>query len=894
MKKLIWLVLVATSFAQSGPFSPSGGSQSLTLNVSGGIAAIGTTPTLIQATTVPLVGNTTNYVFVDLNVGIVTSNTSGFTNTEYPIATAITNSTQVTVFNDVRPGAFNVSGTGGGGGTIGGSVTPGTLPIGVTNTTTLGNSNESEVAGVFTIATPNGMATTASGGGVFSAPVFASTSVTVPSGTDYSIFLGSDDIYRCQLSVALGSGSCINFSVIAGQASASQVADLSATYVLQSQLNNAAQYATAYYSAAGSSNVLSGISPPATNGIWYEGYSVTASTALPPSKFQFGMSGRSITGAATTDTVLYSDVGTTISHDVAGSQSVTETLPTATTLVNPNMVFSYANHSTHVDTITPVTWTIQAGTTAAGASLSVAAGQTCRITVDANSATNWHADCFDPVGSVNGAAVPASAFLLGSNSSKQLIAAQPFVVNAQTTTYQVLAADFAGCKTIPVSSGTFTITLVASGTQPASGQCVEIINYGSGVVTVARSGQNINGAASNLTLAAGSASAPTGVFVVSDGTNYVADLQGGGGSATPALSAVTGSATQATGTETAAGNNYTFAGVETANLTSAFNITDANSTNNNTNVGLMGGVTGTSTGGIGGLIYDVSGTGDILRLYSGGSVANATYTVGTLANHFTSAGEGFFGSTAPNPTLGTSGGLMWVCGTAPTGIASDGAIYCNASNFVDVLTGTTDLGAVVAEASIIGANVIPKAIGTNPGIVASSITDNGTTVSTAEPIVVGTSAGTPGITDKTVGVTTAAMGAQTTATCTNITGMTWNIAANKNYVLECKVPMTLAATATIQYCLGGPGTATSYSLEADGDLGTAGVWSQISTLAQTAYGTKTNASAAVAANTVQHVWAMIQNGATASGTALTLQTAANGTNAITVGANASCSLTQAN
>lgn len=108
--------------------------------------------------------------------------------------------------------------------------------------------------------------------------------------------------------------------------------------------------------------------------------------------------------------------------------------------------------------------------------------------------------------------------------------AQPFVTNAKTATYQVLAADFTGCKTIPVASGTFTITLVASGSQPADGQCIRVLNYGSGVVTVARSGQNINGAAVDQTLAAGSASVPTGILVTSDGTNYFAQPSSGGSS----------------------------------------------------------------------------------------------------------------------------------------------------------------------------------------------------------------------------------------------------------------------------------------------------------------------------------------------------------------------------
>ena len=100
------------------------------------------------------------------------------------------------------------------------------------------------------------------------------------------------------------------------------------------------------------------------------------------------------------------------------------------------------------------------------------------------------------------------------------------VTNAKTSTYQTLASDFASCKSIPVASGTFTITLVASGSQPASGQCVLVINYGSGVVTVAPSGQNLNGSSSSLTLAAGSASAPTGALVISDGTNYEAQIFG--------------------------------------------------------------------------------------------------------------------------------------------------------------------------------------------------------------------------------------------------------------------------------------------------------------------------------------------------------------------------------
>ena len=106
-----------------------------------------------------------------------------------------------------------------------------------------------------------------------------------------------------------------------------------------------------------------------------------------------------------------------------------------------------------------------------------------------------------------------------------------FPVNPQTSTYQVVAGDFSACKNITAASGTFTVTLVASGSQPTNGQCIWVTNYGSGVVTIARSGQNINGGTSSLTLPASTATAPNAAFIVSDGSNYFASLasQGGGG-----------------------------------------------------------------------------------------------------------------------------------------------------------------------------------------------------------------------------------------------------------------------------------------------------------------------------------------------------------------------------
>lgn len=146
-------------------------------------------------------------------------------------------------------------------------------------------------------------------------------------------------------------------------------------------------------------------------------------------------------------------------------------------------------------------------------------------------------------------------------------------VNPQTGTYQVLASDFSNYKTITVASGTFTITLVASGSQPANGQYIDIVNYGSGVVTIARSGQNINGGTSSLTLGAASATAPQSTTIISDGTNYFATgIAGNGGVASvqfDANPALTGAIqfTSGTGINTSQSSNTVT--VSTNNATSS-------------------------------------------------------------------------------------------------------------------------------------------------------------------------------------------------------------------------------------------------------------------------------------------------------------------------------------
>lgn len=145
------------------------------------------------------------------------------------------------------------------------------------------------------------------------------------------------------------------------------------------------QYGLAYATGA---TTLTSIAPPTTNGLWNMVYNITGSAAVAPSVVLAGLTGRAITGAATTDTVLYSDSLTVVDHDAAASGAVNQTLPTATSLGNAAFGYSYSNHSAQTDTITPTTWTINGSAT-----LSVPTGNFCRIKVDPNSATNWLADC---------------------------------------------------------------------------------------------------------------------------------------------------------------------------------------------------------------------------------------------------------------------------------------------------------------------------------------------------------------------------------------------------------------------------------------------------------------------------------------------------------------------
>jgi len=267
---------------------------------------------------------------------------------------------------------------------------------------------------------------------------------------------------------------------------------------------------------------------------------------------------------------------------------------------------------------------------------------------------------------IEGAAIPVSTFFIGTNGSKQLVADQPFVVNPQTTTYSATAADFSGCKTITAASGTFTITLVSSASQPASGQCINVVNYGSGVVTIGRNGQNINGVAANVTLNAGSSTAPTSAYVVSDGTNYFATID----------EATVGTVTSIATTGPITGGTITGTGTiacatcvtSAASLTSTAIMTGAGSQGSQT-------PSATATLSAGGAMV-LPGSLTLNGATSGSAVLSVTATLGTLNLGSTSA------------TVTSAGGITGT-NVTDSALTQDALVYAGSGGLLTGLNSPT-------------------------------------------------------------------------------------------------------------------------------------------------------------------------------------------------------------
>jgi hypothetical protein len=142
-------------------------------------------------------------------------------------------------------------------------------------------------------------------------------------------------------------------------------------------------------------------------------------TPVAPNEFQVGdcVSPGSISGAGTSYTVVYTDViGCNVVHDRAASGAATITIPTPATLDNPTPFFFYSNYSAQSDTLTPTTYTISQGTAAAGATLTVPSGVTCKVLLDTVNASTWKALC-NPMSTSAGGGTTANALTMNNSNS---------------------------------------------------------------------------------------------------------------------------------------------------------------------------------------------------------------------------------------------------------------------------------------------------------------------------------------------------------------------------------------------------------------------------------------------------------------------------------------------
>jgi hypothetical protein len=215
-------------------------------------------------------------------------------------------------------------------------------------------------------------------------------------------------------------------------------------------VNNALQYSAPYYSAAGTTNILSGLAPPTTNGLWFQTWNVSASAAVAPVFSQAGVGARAVVGTASTDTILYSDATSRVDYQT--SVAVAVSLPTPTTLSNPSFGVRLSNDTTGTGAGTAVTVTPAGSLNINGAATLVIPEKTsCLITADASGGF-WNADCSPTILFVSGAAPTTDgslgfdftthALLSGSNGTAfaEAVAASGAGNTATTCTNQVITA----------------------------------------------------------------------------------------------------------------------------------------------------------------------------------------------------------------------------------------------------------------------------------------------------------------------------------------------------------------------------------------------------------------------------------------------------------------------
>jgi hypothetical protein len=360
---------------------------------------------------------------------------------------------------------------------------------------------------------------------------------------------------------------------------------------------------------------------------------------------------------------------------------------------------------------------------------------------------------------VNLAAVPASTGLLGSNSSRQFIATTAsqvatlvqgltgcntanFVFTPQAsdcvaqTSAPALSAVTASTVNTTINNGNFNEiwqSATTTNTQTAVGFTEGTAATGTGDIEVGISTKSGSTALPILITAGGTANGAemttAGVFQAFGGGHVNADQCNGGScaSTTPALSAVTAlvsnttlvngnnswaldsatssnSQTAVTFSETTAatGTGDGEVGIATLAGSTAIPLTVSNSLSGAQTLATLKVTPVWNTSGVvdAGIFENVtntaSGTGSKLEDLQVGSTSE--FSVGV-------AGTTFVGASAPNPTVGTAGGMIAAEGTAFTGISGDDGWYANATNHCfDVIFQTTDEGCVLSASSTVVSN----------------------------------------------------------------------------------------------------------------------------------------------------------------------------------------------
>ena len=266
-----------------------------------------------------------------------------------------------------------------------------------------------------------------------------------------------------------------------------------------------------------------------------------------------------------------------------------------------------------------------------------------------------------------------------------------------------------------------------------------------------------------------------------------------------------------------------------------------------------------------------------------------------------------FGWTAPSMTNSAAGPVIAGPNNGATppasplsiGFLTDTTVNSTNQPTVATVTGSLNAGHLASITNPSGSNYdfVDSGIATSSvGLLGSAQTFTAAQTFSATPTSL-TASGqvkAAGYVDTSIGFLASNMTAQTTTTPTPITNMAWAIAASKNYRLDCEIVLAQAASATVSFELIGPGSPSSFNLFMEGPLGSGGVYKEIGVTAQTGWANPTGPDVSTTATIGIHVKAQIQNGTTASGTNLQLETIANGTNGITVLAGSLCVLTQAN